>query len=75
MRDRIVQTAAVLILESIFEADFLDTSYAYRPGRDANDAVQAIAAHLREGYREVYDADLKGYFDSIPNAKLLLAIE
>jgi RNA-directed DNA polymerase len=75
MRDRIAQTAAVLILESIFEADFLETSYAYRPGRDANDAIQAIEGHLRAGYREVYDADLKGYFDSIPHAKLLLALE
>ena len=75
MRDRIAQTAAILILESIFEVDFLETSYAYRPGRDAKDAIQTIEGHLRSGYREVYDADLKGYFDSIPHTKLLLALE
>ena len=75
MRDRIAQTAAVLILESIFEADFLATSYAYRPGVQAKDAIQAIEGHLQQGYREVFDADLKGYFDSIPHPKLFLAIE
>lgn len=49
MRDRIAQTAAALILESIFEADFMDTSYAYRPGREAKDAIQTIEGHLRSG--------------------------
>lgn len=75
MRDRIVQTAAVLVLESIFEADFLDTSYGFRPGRCAQNAIQTIQGHLHQGFREVYDADLKGYFDTIPHDKLLLALK
>lgn len=75
MRDRIVQTAAVLILESIFEADFLDTSFGFRPERSAEDALKAIRGHLDNGYREVYDADLKGYFDTIPHDQLLLALK
>lgn len=75
MRDRIVQTAVLLILESIFEADFKDTSYGFRPGRRAQDAIAAIQGHLQAGFREVYDADLKGYFDTIPHDKLLLALQ
>ena len=75
MRDRIVQTAAVLVLESIFEADFLDTSYGFRPERSAHDAIKAIQGHLQQGFREVYDADLKGYFDTIPHNKLILALK
>lgn len=75
MRDRIAQTAVVLILEAIFEADFLDTSYGFRPQRNAHDAIQAIQGHLQQGYREVFDADLKGYFDTIPHEKLMLALK
>ena len=75
MRDRIVQTAATLILESIFEADFLDSSYGFRPERSAQDAIRAIQGHLQQGYRAVYDADLKGYFDTIPHDKLMLALQ
>jgi RNA-directed DNA polymerase len=71
VRDRVVQTATLLILEPIFEADFLDCSYGYRPGRSAHHAIEKIRGHLEAGYREVYDADLKGYFDSIPHAELL----
>lgn len=74
MRDRIVQTAATLILESIFEADFLNTSYGFRPARSAEDAIRAIQGHLQQGFREIYDADLKGYFDTIPHDKLMLAL-
>lgn len=74
MRDRIVQTAALLVLEAIFEADFLDTSFGFRPKRSAQQALQAIRGHLDQGYREVYDADLKGYFDTIPHDQLLLAL-
>jgi RNA-directed DNA polymerase len=74
MRDRIVQTAALLVLEAIFEADFLDTSFGFRPNRSAQQALQAIRGHLDQGYREVYDADLKGYFDTIPHDQLLLAL-
>lgn len=75
IRDRIVQTAAAMILESIFEADFLDTSYGFRPERSARQALQAIRGHLNDGYTEVYDADLKGYFDTIPHDQLKLALQ
>jgi RNA-directed DNA polymerase len=74
VRDRVVQTATLLILEPIFEADFLDCSYGYRPGRSAHQALEEIRGHLKAGYQEVYDADLKGYFDSIPHAELLAAV-
>lgn len=70
LRDRVVQAAALLILEPIFEADFLDSSYGFRPGRSAHDALAEIRGHLQAGYQAVYDADLKGYFDSIPQDKL-----
>lgn len=74
VRDRIVQAAALLILEPIFEADFLDCSYGFRPGRSAHDALTEIRGHLQAGYQAVYDADLKGYFDSIPHDKLLACL-
>jgi RNA-directed DNA polymerase len=70
VRDRVVQMATMLILEPIFEADFLDCSYGFRPGRSAHDALEEIRGHLKAGYQAVYDADLKGYFDSIPHDKL-----
>jgi RNA-directed DNA polymerase len=74
VRDRIVQTATLLILEPIFEADFLDCSYGFRPGRSAHQALIEIRGHLQAGYQAVYDADLKGYFDSIPHDKLLACL-
>jgi RNA-directed DNA polymerase len=74
IRDRVVQTAALLILEPIFEADFLDCSYGFRPGRSAHQALEAIRSNLMAGYREVYDADLQGYFDSIPHEQLLACV-
>jgi RNA-directed DNA polymerase len=74
VRDRVVQTAALLILEPIFEADFEDCSYGFRPGRSAHQALAAIQEHLKSGRKEVYDADLGGYFDSIPHDKLLAAV-
>ena len=74
IRDRIVQTAATMILEAIFEADFMDTSYGFRPQRSAEQALKAIRGHLNDGYTEVYDADLKGYFDTIPHDQLKLAL-
>ena len=70
VRDRVVQTATLLILEPIFEADFLECSYGFRPGRSAHQALAEIRGHLWGGYQAVYDADLKGYFDSIPHDKL-----
>lgn len=75
VRDRVAQMAAVLILEPIFEADFLDTSFGFRPGRSAHHALAAVQAHLMSGRREVYDADLKGYFDTIPHDKLIKVLE
>lgn len=74
VRDRVVQTAAVLILEPIFEADFLDCSFGFRPGRKAHDARDEIHEAIVKGRREVFDADLKGYFDSIPRDKLMSAV-
>jgi RNA-directed DNA polymerase len=74
IRDRVVQMAALLILEPIFEADFLDCSYGFRPGRSAHQALEAIRRNLGEGYRAVYDADLQGYFDSIPHEKLMACV-
>jgi RNA-directed DNA polymerase len=63
-----------LILEPIFEADFLDCSYGFRPGRSAHQALEEIRGHLQAGYQTVYDADLKGYFDSIPHSQLLACL-
>jgi len=66
--------AALLILEPIFEADFEDCSYGFRPGRSAHQALEEIRGHLKAGYQAVYDADLKGYFDTIPHDKLLACV-
>lgn len=74
IRDRVVQTAALLLLEPIFERDFLDCSHGFRPGRSAQRAVEEVQANLRAGYTAVYDADLQGYFDSIPHAKLMAGL-
>ena len=74
VRDRVVQMATLLILEPIFEADFLDCSYGFRPGRSAHQALAEIRGHLQAGYQAVYDADLKGYFDSIPHSQLLACV-
>ena len=74
IRDRVVQMAALLIIEPIFEADFEDCSYGFRPGRGAHQALEEIRGHLLSGYCAVYDADLKGYFDSIPHNKLMACL-
>ena len=75
IRDRVIQTAVLLIVEPIFEADFMDCSYGFRPKRSAHDALESVTKHLKEGKRSVYDADLKGYFDSIPHDKLLKCLQ
>ena len=72
--DRVVQTACLLILEPIFEADFEDCSYGFRPERNAHQALEEIRGHIRAGYQAVYDADLKGYFDSIPHERLMACV-
>ena len=74
VRDRVVQMATLLILEPIFEADFEDCSYGFRPGRSAHQALEEIRGHVEAGYQAVYDADLKGYFDSIPRDKLMACV-
>ena len=71
IRDRVIQTAVLLTIEPIFEADFLDCSYGFRPKRSAHDAVSEVCRHVKQGRRCVFDADLKGYFDSIPHDKLM----
>ena len=74
IRDRVVQMASLLILEPIFEEDFEDCSYGFRPGRSAHQALSEIRGHLQAGFCAVYDADLKGYFDSIPHDKLMACV-
>ena len=74
VRDRVVQAAVKLILEPIFEADFEECSHGFRPGRSAHDALGVIQQHLKEGKTAVYDADLAGYFDSIPHDKLMACV-
>ena len=74
IKDRVVQAAVKLIVEPIFEADFHDCSYGFRPNRNAKMAVERIAAEIKDGKTEVYDADLSSYFDTIPHDKLFLAL-
>jgi RNA-directed DNA polymerase len=75
VRDRVVQTATLLVLEPIFESGFEDSSYGFRPDRSALDALAAVGAHVRSGRHEVYDADLQSYFDTIPHDKLMRCVE
>lgn len=74
IRDRVVQMAVKLVIEPIFEADFCDTSYGFRPKRSAHDAADAVADGLLRRHTRVIDADLSKYFDTIPHAKLLATV-
>jgi RNA-directed DNA polymerase len=74
IRDRVVQSAAKLVLEPIFEADLEPGAYGYRPKRSAHDAIQKVHRLLCEGYTDVVDADLSKYFDTIPHAELLKSV-
>lgn len=71
VKDRIVQTAVKLVIEPIFEVQFLVTSHGFRPGRGCKDALREVDDLLKAGYTHVVDADLKGYFDSIPHDRLM----
>lgn len=75
VKDRIVQTAVKRVMEPIFEKAFLPMSYGFRPGKSCKDALRAVDGYLKEGYTHVVDADLKGYFDSIPHEQLEARIE
>jgi RNA-directed DNA polymerase len=71
VKDRIVQTALKMVLEPIFEKEFLPTSYGFRPGRGCKDALREVDRLLKEGYTWVLDADVKSYFDTIPHNLLM----
>ena len=73
--DRVVQTAAKLVLESIFEANFEGNTYGYRPARGAVDAVRKVHRYICQGYTDMVDADLSGYFDSISHDELIKSME
>jgi RNA-directed DNA polymerase len=74
IRDRVIQTAAKIVIEPIFEADFEDNAYGYRPARGAVDAVKEVHRHLCRGYADVVDADLSKYFDTIPHSELIKSV-
>src|SRR4051794_9946910 len=74
IRDRVVQTAAKRVLEPIFEADFEDSAYGYRPGRSGTDAIKDVHRHICRGYTDVVDADLSRYFDTIPHRELMQSV-
>jgi RNA-directed DNA polymerase len=74
IRDRVVQTAAKLVIEPIFEADLEPEAYGYRPKRSAQEAIQKVQQHLREGYTDIVDADLSKYFDTIPHGELMQSV-
>jgi RNA-directed DNA polymerase len=74
IKDRVVQTATMLVLEPIFEADLEPEQHAYRSERSAHQAVRQVERLIRTGHTEVVDADLSGYFDSIPHAELMKSV-
>jgi len=75
VRDRVVQAAMVNVIEPIFERDFAEHSYGFRPGRGCKGALRRVSQLLEEGYVHVVDADLKGYFDSIPHDRLMSRVK
>jgi RNA-directed DNA polymerase len=75
IRDRVAQMAVLLVMEPIFEADFLDCSYGFRPERSAHGALQEVRQNIQQGRREIYDADLQSYFDTIPHENLMKCVQ
>lgn len=75
VRDRVVQAAVVNVIEPIFERGFAEHSYGFRPGRGCKDALRRLSKLLEQGYVHVVDADLKGYFDSIPHGQLMARVK
>lgn len=75
VKDRVVQAALLQVIEPIFEQDFLACSYGFRPERSAHQAIDAIKQSIEKGRLEIYDADLKSYFDTIPHEQLMKALE
>jgi len=74
IRDRVVQTAAVLVLQPIFEADFVDCAHGYRPNHSAQQAIKEVHESLCDGYTDVVDADLSKYFDTVPHDALITSV-
>jgi len=74
IRDRVAQMAMKLVIEPIFEANFCDTSYGFRPRKSGHDAVDDVAYTLNKGYTEVIDADISKYFDTIPHSNLMATV-
>jgi len=74
IKDRVVQMSCKMVIEPIFEADFADSSYGFRPKRSAHQAITAIKKNIQEGKVEILDADLSSYFDTIPHNKLMILI-
>jgi len=74
IKERVAQMAALIVLEAIFEADLTEEQYAYRPKRSAHDAIRKVHEFLNRGYTDVVDADLKGYFDTIPHHELMKSV-
>jgi RNA-directed DNA polymerase len=74
IKDRVVQMSCKMVIEPIFEADFENSSYGFRPKRSAHDAIEAIEVNIKEGKTEILDADLSAYFDTIPHDKLMILV-
>jgi len=75
VKDRIVQTALKMAVEPIFEREFQDSSYGFRPGRGCKDALREVDSLIKQGYTHVVDTDLTGYFDTIPHSRLIALVE
>lgn len=75
IKDRVAQMAVKMLIEPLWEADFIDTSYGFRPKRGAHDAIKQIKRNIYDGYHFVYDADLSKYFDTIPHGKLFILLK